>query len=95
VPEAHRGQNCLCQIAVITSKHQIQVLVGPAVAAKQRVNAPAAVKPHQQPGLLELVEDPKHIGGVQHRRSQPPPQGGHNRLWPRLRAPANTRPGWR
>jgi hypothetical protein len=89
VPEPRLGQRCSCQIAVVAGDDQVQVLVGPAVAAKQRINAPAALQPHHQPGLVEPVEDPKHIGGVQHWRSQPPLQADDNRHWPRLRAPAN------
>jgi hypothetical protein len=60
-----------------------KVLVGPALVAEQRVNTPAAIQPDHQPGLIELVEDHEHVAGVQHRRSQPPPERDDNRLWPR------------
>jgi hypothetical protein len=82
VLKAHTGQRCSRPIAVITGDDQVQVLVGPGVAAKQRINPPSAVKPHHQPGTVELVENPEHVGGVQHRRSQPPPERDNNRLSP-------------
>jgi hypothetical protein len=84
--EPHAGQRCFGCRAVVTGDDQVQVLVGPAVVAEQRVNTPAAIQPDHQPGLIELVENHEHVAGVQHRRSQPPPERDDNRLCPRLAA---------
>jgi hypothetical protein len=62
VPEPRTGQRRLCEVAVVTGDDQVQVLVGSAVAAKQRIDPPAAVQPHRQPGRLQPVEDHQHVG---------------------------------
>jgi hypothetical protein len=78
--ESHAGQRLLCCRAVVSGDDQVQVLVRPAAVAHQGINTPAAIQPHHQPDLFEVVKDDKHIGGVQHRRTQPPPERNDNRL---------------